>query len=169
MPYWRSPNMASLGAAENSAKNIELAVIVHHGSARNADEYFCYMQNGVAAAGIADTTLVLAPQIFEAGDQGLDESVHIWWDAAHDDDGSHNWKWGGNSTTKLGASISSFETLDEMVSTLLRKSLYPNLKKIVFAGHSAGGQIIQRYALFNRIDRPGMNIPFEYYPRIQAL
>merc|ERR1711865_492267 len=74
-----------------------------------------------------------------------------------------NWKWGGNSTEKLAASISSFETLDEMVTILMQRSLYPKLRKIIFAGHSAGGQIIQRYALFNRIDRPGMQTSFEYY------
>lgn len=165
MPYWRTNGMPSLGAVAPAAENIDMAVIVHHGSARNADEYFCYMQNAVIAAGRAETTLVLAPQIFEAGDKGLDESAHIWWDSGSSAPlGNRNWKWGGNSTQHLPESISSFEALDEMVATLVRRDLYPKLRKITFAGHSAGGQIIQRYALFNRIDRPGMNITFEYYP-----
>merc|ERR1712232_226063 len=117
----------------------ELAVVIHHGSLRNADEYFCYMQNAVIAAGRANTTLVLAPQIFEKGDGGLNTTEHLWWDSASDRHGDRNWKWGGNSTSSLDASISSFQTLDEMVAKLVNVARFPSLRKIIFAGHSAGG------------------------------
>lgn len=162
--YWRADGAASLGAVSTEAATIELAVIVHHGSERNGNEYFCFMQNAVVAAGRARTTLVLAPQIFEDGDDHLDKESHIWWDPATHRHEDRNWKWGGNSTQDLGSSISSFQVIDEMVLTLLRRDIYPRLSKIVFAGHSAGGQIIQRYALFNHIDSPDIHAVFEYYP-----
>jgi len=36
--------------------------------------------------------------------------------------------------------ISSFTILDEILMKFGDKNLYPNLKRIIIAGHSAGGQ-----------------------------
>ena len=41
-------------------------------------------------------------------------------------------------------SFSSFEILDKFVDTFLDTSLFPQMKHIVFIGHSAGGQIVHR-------------------------
>lgn len=41
---------------------------------------------------------------------------------------------------------SSFDCLDQILQYFDNKSLYPNLNQIVVAGHSAGGQTINRYA-----------------------
>merc|ERR1711920_1069772 len=51
-----------------------------------------------------------------------------------------------------------------MVATLVNVARFPNLRKVIFAGHSAGGQIIQRYAMFNRLDHSLSSVKFEYYP-----
>lgn len=60
-------------------------------------------------------------------DEGIDE-----------DGGERDWKWGGNSTTSLEVSISTFQILDEILLTLANKTLYPVLERVVFAGNSAG-------------------------------
>ncbi|KAK0204354.1 hypothetical protein DFS33DRAFT_1434599 [Desarmillaria ectypa] len=44
------------------------------------------------------------------------------------------------------SSISSFDVLDALVSYYMDRSVYPNLKVLVIGGHSAGGQMAQRYA-----------------------
>ncbi|KAK0452166.1 uncharacterized protein EV420DRAFT_1559248 [Desarmillaria tabescens] len=41
---------------------------------------------------------------------------------------------------------SSFNVLDSLVSHYMDRSVYPNLKVLVVGGHSAGGQMAQRYA-----------------------
>lgn len=45
--------------------------------------------------------------------------------------------------------ISSFDILDQMLGILTDRKLYPNMNKISIVGHSAGGQMIQRYALMS--------------------
>jgi len=146
-PYFRPSNQPSLGTINSAAT---LAIIVHHGAGRNGEDYTSYMTNAVVRSGLSlEETMVIGPQIYEPGDDGLDESVHIWWDTSSDDglvaeDGERDWKWGGNSSSELPSSISTFSVLDEMLLTLANKDLYPNLQRVVFAGHSAGGQIMQR-------------------------
>ena len=155
-PYWRPAGQPELGAPAATA---ELAVIVHHGAGRNADDYCRYMMNSVRRAGLGATALVFAPQVYEAADAGLDAARELWWDASDDDGlddarGARDWKWGGNSTAELGASLSTFSVLDELVGALADAAAYPRLARVVVAGHSAGGQIAQRYALFSRLAPP---------------
>lgn len=148
---------------------VEVGIIVHHGAGRNGYEYLCYMSNAVrAATGVApdgspsSRFVVVAPQVYELSDYGLNTSKMIYWDEdGLDDDGpdalngQHDWKWGGDSTRDLPAGISTFAVLDTFIEMMSDKSVYPNLRSIVVAGHSAGGQLIQRYALFNRVDAVG--------------
>ena len=46
---------------------------------------------------------------------------------------------------------SSYEVIDEILRKLARKDLFPNLKSIVVAGHSSGGQFVGRYQMVNRV------------------
>jgi hypothetical protein len=53
---------------------------------------------------------------------------------------------------KLGSrlrTISSFDILDQMLAILTDRNLYPNINKISMLGHSAGGQMVQRYAIMS--------------------
>lgn len=147
-PYWRPTEQVRLG---ESSADAWAAFVVHHGADRNGDDYTRYAMNGSP-----EGVLVFGAQVYEAGDDGLDEDKEIWWDSNNDDgidDASalHDWHWGGESTDELAATTSSFEVLDEMVSTLLNTSLYPKLTRVILGGHSAGGQLVQRYALLTRL------------------
>ena len=48
-------------------------------------------------------------------------------------------------------SISSFEVIDQIISHIAEPDLFPNLATIVVAGHSAGGQHVNRYAAGTRL------------------
>ena len=152
-PYFRPSSQPPL---EQGSPTATLAVVVHHGAARNGQDYTSYMTNAVLRAGLSlDDVLVIGPQIYEPGDEGLDEAAHIWWEASSDDGtdpdgGERDWKWGGNSTDELPVSISTFQVLDEILGALGDSTRYPRITRVIFAGHSAGGQIMQRYALFSR-------------------
>ena len=87
---------------------------------------------GDAAMG---TILLVSPQVYEPQDGPARDE--LFWDASSA--AARNWKWGGNSSATLRASISSFSVLDELLHTMLDPSLYPNLAQLVVAGHSAGG------------------------------
>ena len=125
------------------------AVIVIHGKLRNADVYFNTAQKARAAADAlagtdANATLLIAPQFLAT----IDTDVHTgqpadllrWNDNA----------WMGGETAEGGAPISSYTVLDAIVARLADRRLFPNLQHIVFAGHSGGAQVVQRYAVAAR-------------------
>jgi hypothetical protein len=47
--------------------------------------------------------------------------------------------------------LTSFDFMDEIIHRLARKNVFPNLKTIVVAGHSAGGQFVTRYEMSNQV------------------
>jgi hypothetical protein len=53
----------------------------------------------------------------------------------------------------LAARVSSFEVLDLLIAEISTPNRYPDLRDIVVAGHSAGGQFVHRYAAGTRADQ----------------
>ena len=126
---------------------IEHAVVVIHGTLRNADIYFAGMKEAKRLAGAAAArSLVVAPQLLAEVDleaHGMRTSGLAWWSL----DG---WKHGGVSESR--PAISSFAAIDRILDHLADRSRYPDLRSIVLAGHSAGGQIGHRYAVLGTAD-----------------
>jgi pimeloyl-ACP methyl ester carboxylesterase len=108
---------------------VSRAVVIVHGSSRNAVDYYDY-----AARAVPSSVLVVAPQLQTSSDSPSSTELH-W-----DDSG---WKRGDQS---LGGAfqVSSFEVIDDLVRAM--RTTFPNLGTVVIAGHSAGGQFVQRYA-----------------------
>ncbi|MGQ7933513.1 alpha/beta hydrolase [Paraburkholderia sp. D1E] len=120
------------------------AVIVIHGKLRNADVYFRTAQNARDAAHAdADSTLLIAPQFLATLDLRVhDEPADLlrWTGDA----------WMGGEAARAPSPISSYTVLDAIVTRLADRKLFPNLRHVVFAGHSGGGQVVQRYAVAAR-------------------
>jgi len=57
----------------------------------------------------------------------------------------------GEDSINEGKKISSYAVLDQLISSVIEDKIFPNLKHIVFAGHSAGGQFVQRYSMLSHI------------------
>ena len=55
--------------------------------------------------------------------------------------------WEGGDPALAPAPASSFDALDAILARLADQRLFPNLKQVVVAGHSGGGQVVQRYAI----------------------
>jgi len=117
------------------------AVIVIHGKLRNADTYFHSAEQARAAAGAsAAGSLLIAPQFLA----GTDLKAH-----AEPADLLH-WRgdaWMGGEPAAGSVPLSSFAALDAIVKRLADRRLFPNLQQITIAGHSGGGQVVQRYAI----------------------
>lgn len=58
-----------------------------------------------------------------------------------------DWRGGGDA---VGTSVSSYDVVDRIFATLADRTLYPNLKRVVLTGFSAGGQFAGRYAAVGR-------------------
>ena len=126
--------------------NVTRALIIVHGRLRNAQTY---LQSGVDAAehaGVGANTLVIAPQFLNASDvkrNHLDGQVLRW--------NGNDWMAGEPSTGP--GQVSSYGALDQIIKHLGNRTLFPALKEIVVAGHSGGGQVVQRFALIGH-DHP---------------
>ncbi|WP_240159266.1 MULTISPECIES: alpha/beta hydrolase [Burkholderiaceae] len=123
------------------------AVIVIHGKLRNAYTYFRSAEKAREAAresgANVDGTLLIAPQFLATLDFGMrDEPADLLrWD-------QNGWMAGDNAVAP--APLSSYAVLDAIVERLADRTRFPNLRHVVFAGHSGGGQVVQRYAVAAR-------------------
>jgi pimeloyl-ACP methyl ester carboxylesterase len=117
--------------------DVTRAVIVIHGWSRRD------LTSGDAAASnagaAAQDAIVITPQFLIAADIEAHQlpADTLYW-------GTDEWKTGYDAEGP--ASISSFSVVDMIFARLADKTMFPALKEVVLAGHSAGGQFVQRYA-----------------------
>ena len=129
--------------------NIRRALIMVHGTNRNADHYFATSMAAAFLAGAIDDTIVIAPHMIDQTDKPEDNEI-VW---------QSSWRTGGPSRTPAG--LSSFDFVDEILRKLANKSMFPNLRGIVVAGHSAGGQFANRYEMSNKV-HDTLGVPVTY-------
>ncbi|MBA1287789.1 hypothetical protein [Pseudomonas japonica] len=133
----------SVTAAEQ-APEVEQAVIILHGVRRNPQDYFHIGQQILAAEHWTDAqTLLLAPGFFTARDNPNAADVPLW---------DRRWMQGSPSVQGQ-AGITPLQALDDLLAWLGNGERYPRLKRILLIGHSAGGQLLQRYAVFGNAEQ----------------
>lgn len=129
------------------------ALIMVHGASRNPDHYFETATAAGFLAGALDNTIIIAPR-FAAGNDELAPNELAW------PERGDTWRSGGMSPKN--ASISSFDFMDEILRKLADKKNFPNLTRIVVAGHSAGGQFATRYETVNKVDGTLQGVTISY-------
>jgi pimeloyl-ACP methyl ester carboxylesterase len=128
------------------------ALVMVHGAGRNADHYFATATAAAFLAGALDNTVIVAPRLIASPDKPEQNEV-VW------PNGGDSWRSGGMSPSN--PTLSSFDFIDEVVRKLANKKNFPNLTRIVIAGHSAGGQLATRYAMTNKVHgTPGVAITY---------
>lgn len=133
-------------AANRSA--ITRAVLVVHGLSRNAQSAYNAMFSAASTSNMLGETLIVAP-LFDSGQWG------------------GGWSRGDLSSLQFFPfeppfRISSFAAADALVFAMTDGLRFPNLREVVIAGHSAGGQFTQRYAATSRVQasRPGLRFRY---------
>src|SRR5271170_2841703 len=124
------------------------AVVVFHGKGRNVDGYYRATLRAAEQAGgdAAATSIIVAPQFLNDEDaeaHRLPSNVLRWREGT--------WEAGVEASGPVG--LSAYEVIDAMVAHLADRKFFPNLKTIVLAGHSGGGQAMQRYAVVGRAEK----------------
>jgi len=149
-------------------KNTQLkrALVFVHGIKRDADNHFRTALAGAFLDGVSDDTLIVAPRFAsnshadgnEAGNCGDTLGPHEanW---ICEDSRTDTWRFGG---AEVGhQDVSSFDFMDQIVRLLADKRVFPNLRSIVIAGHSAGGVFVSRYQMTNKVhDLPDVRISY---------
>jgi pimeloyl-ACP methyl ester carboxylesterase len=138
-------------------ESITRALVVIHGAGRDADNYFRTAVAAAFLAGALENTIVIVPRIASSDGRSCRDVLatnEVSWPC----DGN-SWRSGGASTGH--PDLTSFDFADELLRRLARKDLFPNLKAIVMAGHSAGGQFVTRYEMSNRIHET-LGVPVTY-------
>jgi pimeloyl-ACP methyl ester carboxylesterase len=135
---------------------IRRVLVIVHGAERQAGDYF---ELGLAAArleGALDDTLVIAPRFASSDGITCRDTLAA---------GELNWPCDGNSWRSggfaRGSRLTSFDLADEILRQVSRRSILPNLRAIVVAGHSAGGQFVTRYQMANRV-HDTLGVPVSY-------
>jgi pimeloyl-ACP methyl ester carboxylesterase len=151
---------------EKKNENVTRAFVFVHGINRDADNHF---RTALAAAFLANAlndTMIVAPR-FASYSSALGNEIANCRDTLASDEA--NWicesqrpdTWRSGGTAIGGSKLSSFEFMDEILRRLARKEFFPNLKTIVVAGHSAGGQFVIRYEMLNQV-HDKLGIPISY-------
>ncbi|WP_448650320.1 hypothetical protein ACSHWC_20410 [Pseudomonas fluorescens] len=128
----------------NPPKTLERAVIIVHGVQRDADQYFKTGRKLLGNTHLPSaSTLLIAPNFLTPTDSGVSDDMPLW---PRD-------KWMHGIESQFGRTgIPAFQVLDDVVAYLSDRQRYPALKEIVMVSHSAGAQLMQRYAVMNDLD-----------------
>ncbi|MCK4413204.1 MAG: right-handed parallel beta-helix repeat-containing protein [Candidatus Eisenbacteria sp.] len=154
IPYYRNHELGDPPAG------ITRAVIMVHGTSRNADDYYDALVTSAEIAGAEGYSLLLAPQFLTEADIdsfSLGDDVLYWknWWTYTTSENDSCWKYGGLSQSTTAHSrphkISSFAVMDTILYRLAL--LNTELDTVVIAGHSAGGMFTHRYAAGNRMEQ----------------
>jgi pimeloyl-ACP methyl ester carboxylesterase len=137
---------------------ITRAVILLHGKGRDVDGYYRGLERAAHEAGAAAAgSILIAPQFLNEDDVAahrLPREVVRWRTGA--------WEAGGPAVGPAG--ISAYEILDTLLLHLADRTIFPDLKDIVLAGHSGGGQAVQRYAVVGtapaQVEARGIHVRF---------
>jgi pimeloyl-ACP methyl ester carboxylesterase len=151
---------------ETRNEHITRAFVLVHGILRDADSHF---RTALAAAFLADAfkdTIIVAPR-FASNSSAHENEGGDCHDSLAPDEANwvckalrpDTWRSGGNAISD--AKFSSFDFMDEILRRLARKDFFPNLKMIVLAGHSAGGQFVIRYEMLNQV-HDNLGVPISY-------
>ncbi|MDR5667133.1 alpha/beta hydrolase [Burkholderia cenocepacia] len=129
---------------DQAAPDVVRVFIVIHGTLRNADAYYASGRKVVDKAGSAGAgTMVVAPQFLTRADIrafSLPASTLAWTQEG----------WKGGEPARQPSPVSSFAALDALLAHFADRRLYPSLSTVVVIGHSAGAQLLQRYAVAGR-------------------
>ena len=133
------------------------AFIMVHGAGRDADHYFSTALAAAFLAGALDDTIVISPRFASNDDRGCRDTLaanEVNWPCNGD-----SWRSGGVATND--SQLTSFDFADLILRRLARREIFPNLKVIVVAGHSAGGQFVNRYEMANKV-HDTLGVPVTY-------
>jgi pimeloyl-ACP methyl ester carboxylesterase len=143
--------VASHALSDPNPKITRILISIHS-SGFDAIQYYENARSAASAVpGALPETLIIAPQFFEQ--TAIPVTVPEWllfWSVS---------PFRGSARGAVGPDarrvrLSAFDVLDDWLGSLTVPGRFPHLRDIVIVGHSAGGQLVQRYAVVGRFEPP---------------
>ena len=125
------------------------ALIVVHGAGGPARWEFRSILASAFLTGNLETTVIVAPHFATNDGSACTDSLTITELNWNCDIALGDWRIGGRA--RNDSAMSSFDAMDAILLEVTNKAVFPNLKSVVVAGHSAGGQFVALYRAVNRI------------------
>ena len=134
-------------------EGITRALVIVHGGSRDADNHFRTALAAAFLAGALTDTVLIAPRFASNTGESQNSSGAVCRDRVAPDEAvwtcndgrPESWRFGGPATGNN--QVTAFDYADEILRKLANKTIFPNLKRIVFSGHSGGGMFTLRYAM----------------------
>jgi hypothetical protein len=148
LPYCSSHRLRKIDTS------VTRAIIVIHGSDRNATRAYDTMTAAAQMVARTSSTLVIAPQFLTEADvlrHRLPVDVLHWQPLPGGQDWEQGWGEGNESGTEPG--VSSFAVLDALLEQLVGSGVFPNLRVVVVAGLSGGGSFVHRFAAGSGVEQ----------------
>lgn len=132
---------------QDESPDIRLLVVVHHDGRLNSVSSFNHVMAALDAAAadrpqlrLHETTMVISPGMISdwhmiENPERYADGQYAWW--------GHYWRAGSNSVVL--PTVSNFELIDALILHVADR--FPSLRAVVQVGHSAGGQLVSRYAV----------------------
>lgn len=125
---------------------ITRVLVVVHGKNRDADRYYSTAMAAAFLAHALEDTLVVAPFMASSHADCGDTITPPQLDFSCVGD-----SWRAGAAAVNYPHLTSFDFVDGILRKAAAKTVFPNLRHIVVAGHSAGGQFTLRYAMSNKL------------------
>ena len=127
-------------------QHITRVLVMMHGKNRDADNYFSTALAAAFLAQAMDDTAIVAPFMASSAPACGDPVTPPQIDFSCSGD---SWRAGASAVSD--PHLTSFDFVDEILRKTATTGVFPNLRHIVIAGHSAGGQFAMRYAMSNKL------------------
>ncbi|GAC92685.1 hypothetical protein PHSY_000240 [Pseudozyma hubeiensis SY62] len=142
---------------------IQRAVITMPGKPRDSWKYANLFRNALAVAasnasnGISEDQVMIVGPVFlnsDDKDSGAVREGELYWHGSQ-------WQSGHKVRNEQPrANLSSYHVLDNITDFIFKSGEFPSIKQVVIAGHSMGGQAVQRYAMLKRTKAYDSNMRF---------
>lgn len=145
-PYYSSHDLNRADA------QIERLILSIHSSVYDAKLYYDNARAAIARAGEdPKKNLIIAPHFLNAATIRKEISTRMPVDTLYWQEYPY-WGVSRGVYNSRRVRVSAYDVVDRMLEDLVTSGRFPNLKSIVILGHSAGGQMVNRYAAGSRFE-----------------